>query len=605
MLFVVSSLALVAGVYLALFFFDVLKLLSLRRGGVHARRSFVACTTVGAKLSDLLYGYAVERDTLRWEIDAQRSASRDLSSLSAASSSEGVFLERVLELIKNEYRCAWAAIALGENGELLLTRPRSNNRIEALIRRFIHYHTKTHASPEGSSIRDGVRIIREERDATVTTALFALGISYSLLAQSSSARSVQGEHIVLWLGYEGTSPPTDIEIRSLRELSQKLSQECARRRAVEQLTKQVVEVSEHQEQREKLFSHFSHDIRSPLNNITAILSLLQLEQSSVETQEMLESALRNCKSVGELVEDLIDFARHKAGQLVARKAPFSLTLLAQQIVKEFSLTAKTKGLELVCSADGGPYIIDADIRQVRRVLSNFISNAIKYTDRGGVTVSLTRASEGRIRLAVVDTGCGLSDAELATLFKPFSRIAHEQDGYGLGLVVAQLLADANGGTIAAKSLSGVGSEFCVEFSLTQESITPQLVAVQEEATILVVDDDPTATASLARYLEKQGFSLYRSFSVAEAIGMCSIISPDFVLTDSHMPDGGAARLLQFLAQSSAPPRVAILSGDDSLTQADFECRVDAFFVKPVDLTRLVAWLRTGERDSVRPGIKAA
>ncbi|MGA1191694.1 MAG: ATP-binding protein, partial [Bdellovibrionota bacterium] len=317
-----------------------------------------------------------------------------------------------------------------------------------------------------------------------------------------------------------------------------------------------VEGKEELEQQERFFAHVSHDIRTPLNNIQSILDLFFLEGVNPKNQHFLKVARANCRSLRDIVEELLEFTKMKNGCFSSHPELVSLSTLIEEVRSEFMLNAETKNLTLT-SITHEEGVIHADRKQLKRVLLNLVSNALKYTDRGGVALRLIVIG-GYVRVEVEDTGHGIPNEKLESLFTPFVRLDEARtEGIGLGLVLTQLLVEQNGGRIDVSSVVGQGSRFSITFPAVQdESVTkeasPSFESIKrnqsthqassrspqaiEKIRVAVIDDDIDAGTTLATLLECFSLEVYATSSLKELRELLCFWTPHVVITDLHMPD---------------------------------------------------------------------
>ncbi len=215
----------------------------------------------------------------------------------------------------------------------------------------------------------------------------------------------------------------------------------------------------------------AHQLRSPLTAIRGYTSML-LDGSYGSFEEKQKDAINrvfeSSTHLSKVVEDLLNVSKIEAGGMKYEMAPFDMEKAAKDLATDLSVTAEKKGLKLTFTTDNKtPYTINGDMEKIRQVMLNIIDNAIKYTEKGSITVGLSKiADTGMIRLAVTDTGMGISPDEKEKLFQKFSRGAGGKTntgGSGLGLYLAKQIAEAHGGHIVIDSPGvGLGSTFSLE-----------------------------------------------------------------------------------------------------------------------------------------------
>ena len=216
----------------------------------------------------------------------------------------------------------------------------------------------------------------------------------------------------------------------------------------------------------------SHQLRSPLTAIKGYTSML-LEGSFGEVgekqKEAIDRVFQSSNHLTKVVEDLLNVSKIEAGGMQYIMAPFDIEKAAKDLSTDLSITAQKKGLTLNFVTDNKPpYNVNGDMEKIRQVILNVIDNAIKYTQKGGITVNLTKdITTAMIRVAITDTGMGISPEEKEKLFQKFSRGEGGKTntgGSGLGLYLAKQIAEAHGGHIQIDSPGvGLGSTFSIDF----------------------------------------------------------------------------------------------------------------------------------------------
>ncbi len=222
----------------------------------------------------------------------------------------------------------------------------------------------------------------------------------------------------------------------------------------------------------------SHELRTPLNSVIGFTGILLQELAGPLNEEQarqLGMVRGSARHLLELINDVLDLSRIEAGQMQVRVEPFELPAIIERVAASLKPIADRKGIDLVTEIPAGLASMTGDRRRIEQVLINLVSNAIKFTERGSVTVSAAQtrmpaeagASEARpaVRMRVTDTGVGIRSEDAESVFRPFHQIdgsstrAHE--GTGLGLAICKRLVALMGGTISLESSAGKGSEFSV------------------------------------------------------------------------------------------------------------------------------------------------
>ena len=302
-------------------------------------------------------------------------------------------------------------------------------------------------------------------------------------------------------------------------------------------------------------ANMSHELRTPLN---AVLGFAQLMARSPSLNEKDRESLAVIRRGGEhllaLINDVLSISKIEAGKLALDKQPFDLRAMLSDVAELMRGRADAAGLDLfVHVAPDVPPGVLGDERKLRQVLTNLIGNALKFTRAGSVAVRASWSAD-RAELEVSDTGAGIAEEELATLFEPFVQTEtgrEAKEGSGLGLAITRQLVELMGGTIRVTSEVGAGTTF--RFTVDLPSATPP-VARRESKQILglapgepprriaVVDDTVENRVLLCSLLESTGFDVRAATNGQEAVELWKSWHPDLIFMDQRMPvmDGSAA-----------------------------------------------------------------
>lgn len=224
-----------------------------------------------------------------------------------------------------------------------------------------------------------------------------------------------------------------------------------------------------------LLATMSHELRTPLNGVIGMAELLATPDLAPGQQRQLVGLMHQSADIlTHLVDDVLDYAKLEAGRLLTDRLPLDVRATAFSVIELFAPRAHGKGIEIggYFSAEV-PTLIEGDATRLRQILANFVSNAVKFTERGGVHLHVEVADGRCLRFAVHDSGIGMSEATVASLFRPFVQgseaITRLYGGTGLGLSICKQLAERMGGTVQARSRPGEGSVFTLELPLTAVS----------------------------------------------------------------------------------------------------------------------------------------
>ncbi|MDX8147321.1 response regulator [Lentzea sp. BCCO 10_0061] len=370
----------------------------------------------------------------------------------------------------------------------------------------------------------------------------------------------------------------------------------------------------------RFFQNISHEFRTPLTLLLAPLGAL-VEDETGERRETLAAAHRAALRLNRLVDDLLDVARAESDRLHARPEPTDLAELTEGCVSMCRATADGAGLALTVSAE--PITAAIDQEMWARIVLNLVSNAIKFTDHGAVTVTLRR-TDGQVVLAVADTGAGIPPGEQDRVFDRFHQVegpaGRSRGGTGIGLALVADLSGALGGQVELHSRTGEGSTFTVTIPYVpadvpvpageriadlgaafageerrQEPVASRRSRTEDERRILLVEDNADLRAYLVRLLTGQGWTVDASADAETALDRVHTARPDPVLTDVMLPGRDGLALLGDLRGDQELARLPVIlltarAGAES-TVDGLRLGADDYVVKPFDPAELIARVR--------------
>jgi signal transduction histidine kinase/CheY-like chemotaxis protein len=371
----------------------------------------------------------------------------------------------------------------------------------------------------------------------------------------------------------------------------------------------------------QFLAKISHELRTPLHGILGLARLLHMEVTEPGPARRVELIEASGSHLLALINDLLDVSRMEAGRFTVRAEHFDLVAEVRQVADVFAVRAGDKGLGFAPQLHlPDPHWVVGDPARVRQVLHNLLGNAIKFTQRGGIGLTVSfGGSPDLVRVEVRDTGSGIADEDLAHIFKPFQQSELEskqpQDGAGLGLTIAREIAQAIGGDIAVRSGVGVGSTFIFTARLPPAAAPPlaRSDAAAAEPTprpgqrrVLVAEDDDVNAMIVMAYLEALGLAAERVVNGKEAVGRAlrDLDRPDVILMDCRMPvmDGlEATREIRSQELTLGLPRIPVIALTATSADTDradcLAAGMDDFVSKPFtrqDLIRSIdQWCRAG------------
>jgi PAS domain S-box-containing protein len=352
-----------------------------------------------------------------------------------------------------------------------------------------------------------------------------------------------------------------------------VAEDISQRKAAENLILNAKEMAERASRlKSEFLANMSHEIRTPMNAILGYAKILLEGDLAEKQRRQLEIINRSGENLLVIINDVLDFSKIEANKLELVAEPFSITDLIQHLKKLFSIRAMEKSLFLKVHIDSSlPACVFGDQSRLQQILINIMGNAIKFTQEGGVTITVSYDARANLHLSVKDTGIGISKAYQNLIFEPFTQAdgssTREFGGTGLGLAIAYKLLRLMGGELNLVSEKGLGSNFMLTVPLPQctdtgwlpmeESIKSSLDA--EPGRIAVIEDNPSDRILLMDILQKNGFSVISLGNTSRIVDDVLREKIDLVIMDIRMADLDGFAINALLKQSEDTRHLPVIA----------------------------------------------
>lgn len=338
----------------------------------------------------------------------------------------------------------------------------------------------------------------------------------------------------------------------------------------------------------------SHELRTPLHAIVSSVELLELNLHSEGDRRIIQRLETGARHLEAQMRDLTDFARLGAGKLELRLTVFDPHALLDSIVDANTPGANAKGLTLRGHFVGEEGQIESDQHRLRQIVTNLVTNAIKYTDSGTIDVRFERTLD-RLDMSVTDTGPGIPSEQLPLVFKEFTQLdsstTRRYDGAGMGLAVVRGLVELLGGVVSVSSVVGRGSAFNVSLpaapvaDVADGGASPSELPPMQKARVLVIDDHDANRESLTEMLAHLGYASAAVGDVDSALAWLDANQADVILADLHMPGKDGYSFVSEYRARRAPgaslPVIAVSAYAPNLIDRNAAVLFFDFLLKPV------------------------
>lgn len=354
----------------------------------------------------------------------------------------------------------------------------------------------------------------------------------------------------------------------------------------------------------EFLASMSHELRTPMNSILGLTELiLDKAQLSGKNKERLEVVLKSGKRLMSLINDILDLSKIEAGKMEIREEDVLLEEIIEEILNTAVPIAQEKGLTFNVKRNCNTrIIINTDRGRISQVLINLVGNAVKFTSKGNIELSVTLTQERMLLFSVSDTGIGISAEDKAVIFEEFRQLdgttTRKYSGTGLGLAISKKILDLLGGKIWVTSIEGQGSVFSfkvpIKYAQGKRStevlpINPDVLRKNIRNPILVIDDDPEVRYTIAQYLISRGYEVVFADNGEAGIKLAIERQPFAITLDLLLPDKDGWTVLKELKENPITKDIPVILisiiGDKNV---GYGLGAYEYFIKPISADKLLS-----------------
>ena len=387
-------------------------------------------------------------------------------------------------------------------------------------------------------------------------------------------------------------------------------------RELEKQRESAVQISK---EKSDFLAMMSHEIRTPMNGILGMAELLNSTSDLKYQQEYIDAILDSSKSLLILMNSALDYTKYEQGKVSFESSPFNLQRLLNSILFLLNSSAEKKKLDLTAKIDPDiPLNLLGDQEKLRQVLLNLLTNAIKFTSKGHVTLTVSLNNDGNsplnstgpeekldLRFLVEDSGIGIAEHAKEKIFSPYNQadqsISQRFGGTGLGLAICREITEKQGGRIGFESTVNEGSTFWVEMSFSESSVAPSDISTPiynlveaspsgKSLQVLVVDDVEINRKLLKGQLENDNHRAFFAANGIEALDILTVQAVDLILMDLHMPvlDGiQTTKRVKAIPELASIPVIGITANiTPAINLECISCGMDSLVDKPISQSKL-------------------
>jgi signal transduction histidine kinase/ActR/RegA family two-component response regulator len=390
-------------------------------------------------------------------------------------------------------------------------------------------------------------------------------------------------------------------------LSSKLLLEERIRRRTQELEVAMQKTLAASQAKSEFLANISHELRTPMNGILGMLNMVMVTKLDPEQKDQLETAQRCAYSLLAVLNDVLDLSKIEAGRMAIESIPFEFGTLLEDCVKTLAPVGSAKRVAVLSDiAPDVPRRVVGDSLRLRQIVTNLLSNAVRFTEKGHVILSARRiedSPDGRVgmQISVVDTGIGIPEDKLEVIFEKFtqadSSISRRFGGTGLGLAITRSLVEMQQGSIEVQSTPGAGSRFTVELAYAEADENTPVHEVRRESNatpghILIVEDNQVNQKLVSAVLQKHGHTVMIVSNGLEALEALRRDRFRMILMDVQMPEMDGLEATRLIRKNPRWETIPIVAMTARAMEGDEEsCRsagMNGYLSKPIHAEHLLS-----------------
>ncbi|GFO53486.1 hypothetical protein GMSM_04930 [Geomonas sp. Red276] len=478
----------------------------------------------------------------------------------------------------------------------------------------------------GCAARDACRIVAEDIP-NVPDPRTELVKSYGVQAYACHPLIAHGELLgTLSFGTRSRTHFSNEDLALMKAVTDQVAIAMERKQGESDLLKAKELADSATRAKSQFLANMSHELRTPMTGVIGMLDLVLMDELTAEQRECIVTAHRAAHSLVRILNDILDMTKIEAGKLVIEERPFSLRSCVKDTFDVLLPAARGKGLHLETRvAEDLPDDLSGDHTRISQVLTNLAGNAVKFTEKGKVTIEVgggegSGAGRRLVTFTVTDTGIGIPDDKRSLLFREFSQLdeshSRRHGGTGLGLAISKEIVERMGGSITLASEPGKGSSFTFSVPLGQaagkptaaDPVAAPAVSLAAEAAapvrLLLAEDDPIISKTLLRMLTIYQYQVDLAENGRQAVDRWEATEYDLILMDVQMPGLNGFEATGLIRQKEAERggRIPIIAMTAHALKEDHErclaAGMDAHIAKPIDFKATLQMIK----EMVRPRV---